>query len=318
MHLPIAGLVHVYTIAPAVLGGITGHVRGAQHLRGIVTGLVHRYHADTDADLETVFLVHEAEGPHGIQDILRHAARLVRAAITEQHAELISPQACQDIGFPDTFQQHTRQLAQQFIPGNVPAYVVHHLELVQVEVTECMFHALLLGAVQGQLQALLEFTPVVQAGEGVMCGLVGQLPGQHAGLAYVMKHHDGTEDGVVTSTYGRGRGADFHLDIIGTHQDDLVLQGHGTTLGQAEDDRVIHGLPRHLVIQLQDIQQWAATGLLQAPAGKFFRQWVEVLHTVLGIGGDDGIPDGMEGHLCLLLLLVQGGLGIAYPGQGLA
>jgi hypothetical protein len=68
------------------------------------------------------------------------------------------------------------------------AGVVHHFEVIQIQVAQRVADVAGLGGVHGLLQPPFEFTPIHQPGQGIVARLIGHLARQAAKLAGVVKH----------------------------------------------------------------------------------------------------------------------------------
>ena len=67
------------------------------------------------------------------------------------------------------------QLPEQFIARLMATGIVDNLELVQVDVAQCMLGCFIIGFYQGLGQPGLELAPVKQSGQVIVRGLVGKL-----------------------------------------------------------------------------------------------------------------------------------------------
>ncbi len=144
--------------------------------------------SDRNADLEDAFLPDEAEVADGLAQALGDALRGVGRAVAEQHAELVSAQARQDVGGADARLHDARHLLQQAVAGLVPAGVVDDLELVEVEVQQHVAQVLgLARRLQRLAEPELELATVDEPGEGVVRRLVGEGALQSPLLAHVVE-----------------------------------------------------------------------------------------------------------------------------------
>ena len=124
---------------------------------------------------------HELEARHGLEHVVRDLQRVVRAAVLQQHAELVAAEARHHVGQPHPRLQHLAELAQQLVAGHVAAGVVDHLEAVEVHEQHGVGRAGGVRQLERVLQPRLELAAVLQAGERIVARVVGQLLGEGVG-----------------------------------------------------------------------------------------------------------------------------------------
>ena len=121
---------------------------------------------DGHADVHHPVLPHEAEIPDGLSEVLGDPLRGLERAVLQEHAELVAAEARERIGSADTGLHHARELFQEAIAGLVPAGVVDHLELVEVEIEQHMAHAIATARGEQRLvEPRFELTTIDQSGE---------------------------------------------------------------------------------------------------------------------------------------------------------
>ncbi len=131
---------------------------------------------------------HETEPLHDLQKHVGEPLGGILGAILQQQTELVPSQPGHHGGGGQAVLEQHGKLAQQLVPGHVPAGVVDHLELIQIHIEERMAPRLGPRRLQKAGEASLEFPAVGQTGEGVMGGLPGELAGEGAGLGHVVEH----------------------------------------------------------------------------------------------------------------------------------
>ncbi len=179
----------------------------------------------------------EAEAGHRAPHGFGKALAVGRRALREQDAELVAAEARERIALAQLAAHDRRDLPDQLVTGGMPAGIVHHFELVQVQV-----HQRVRAAVGAHLrdrrgQAALELGPVDQSGQRVVAGLVGQPGGMFAFLADVVQHHDhadGLRRAVADQRHGglyRHR-ASAACDQQGCHARPALLQRQRDQIAQ--------------------------------------------------------------------------------------
>ncbi len=141
----------------------------------------------------------------GLADAVGHALRLLQRATFQQQAEFVAAQARDGVRGAHAGLQQAGDVAQQPVAGAVTAGVVHHLELVEVDVQQ---HVLALAALRGGhggFEPRIEFAPVDEPGERVVAGLVRQRALQAPLLGHVAEHDD-RADGRAFAIADRRRG----------------------------------------------------------------------------------------------------------------
>ena len=111
---------------------------------------------DAGADLELLVFPGEDELGNGLVEDAGDACRLLHGTVLDENSELVSPQPRDRVALPDAEGEGLRQSFQQGVSGHVSAGVVHHLELVQIQVAQSMGAAIPAGRFQESFQAALE------------------------------------------------------------------------------------------------------------------------------------------------------------------
>ena len=120
----------------------------------------------------------------------------------QQQSELVAAEPRERVVAAHPPLQHLRQLAQQFVAGDVAAGVVDDLELIQIEIAHGVARAGRLYRIERALQADLELAAVDQARERVVTGLVGELARQLVRLGDVGERAFVVDDLAVLVAYG--------------------------------------------------------------------------------------------------------------------
>src|SRR5690606_6799102 len=159
----------------------------AQYLAQAIADAIDGHQADTHAHRERAVLPGETELLGQAADAFGDRQRLLDAAVIEQDAKLVSAQASQQIAAAHAASKQRRQLAQQFIAGDMAAGVVDDLELIEIEIAQDAWISLVTARLQQQFETALEFGAVNQAGQGIMSSLIGQLAGEFPGCGHIPK-----------------------------------------------------------------------------------------------------------------------------------
>ncbi len=158
------------------LGPVHGEVGVAQHLLGALVSI--RSERDADARRGEHLVPADDEGlRQQLVNAHRHVGRIGDARhIGEQHGELVAPESRERVPGAQKLLQPVRDAHEQLVPGAVPEAVVHVLEAIQVE-EQHGEKPILVAAVlaQREIQSVEEQSPVGQAREAVVHGVVQQL-----------------------------------------------------------------------------------------------------------------------------------------------
>ena len=160
--------------APGLLGAVHGGVGMAhQQLR---VGTILRIQADADAAADAEVGRVARAGPHGLNRALERGEHLGRdrtgigivVETVEHDHKFIAAVARDGVGFTHTFPEPLCHHAQHFIAGAVPKVVIDRFEAIQINQQQPHPRRLALGARQRQREAVLQQTPVGQAGQGIV------------------------------------------------------------------------------------------------------------------------------------------------------
>ena len=83
-----------------------------------------------------------------LSQLIGNAQRVIRRAVLEEHAELVTPQAGERVALAQALEQHGADLAHELVAGGVTAGVIDDLELVQVEIHHRVVPAELCGTLE--------------------------------------------------------------------------------------------------------------------------------------------------------------------------
>src|SRR5215472_3173590 len=264
-----------------------------------------RHDADAGTEAEHPVLPGEAEVAHALAECLRGAHRLIEGAALEKNAELVTAQARERIPPADLRFEQRPDLAEERVAGAVTAGVVDDLELVDVEVAECVGRLARLGALQRPLEAALELAPVHEPGEQIVARVIGEPAVELARLAHIVEHQHPAGHVPRAIADRRGGALDIELVAIAPDEEHRPHRLDGANAADRHRQRILERLAGLLVEGAEDLLHRASHGVFQAPAGELFRHRVDVVDGGAGIGGDDAIADRLQRDLRALLLAEQ-------------
>ncbi len=102
---------------------------------------------------------------HRIAETLGDPHRVVGRAVLQQHAEFVAAKPSERVALAELALQQHADLAQQSVARRVAARVVDLLEAVEIEEEHRVTTVELRGACERAGEAMLELTPVREAGE---------------------------------------------------------------------------------------------------------------------------------------------------------
>src|SRR6266699_2242935 len=204
-QVAVFGVIQLHAVAALFLRHVAGRVGRAHHVGQRERAVLYVHQPDADADAEGTCLPHEMEVGDGLSQLLANAQRVVRRAVLEEHAELVAPQAGERIALAQALEQHGADLAHELVAGGVTAGVVDDLELVQIEIHDCVVPALFRRTFEREAQATLEFGAIYQAGQRVVTRLVGKLGDILAFAADIAHDQDHADDLAGAGPYRSGR-----------------------------------------------------------------------------------------------------------------
>lgn len=287
---------------PRILGHIAGTVGRLQQRAYAFALRIQLHHANAHPHAKALVLPDKAVAGQALLHLLGQTQGLGQRLLGQHHAEFVAAQAAQVVLRTQHLQKQLGHLAQQRVARAVATGVVHHLELVQVQVTQHVGLGLLAGAGKTLGQRGFKGAAVAQPGQLVVRGLKRHFAAQTALLGHIPKDQHRPLHHSFRIADGGHRRLDQHA---------------APRMGQAQL-RVTLGLPRchgaghHIQVgrQLATVQR--KYGLVGPPDGRHqrgprqgFGHRVDIEQQTLGVGGDDGIADGMQGDLQALFLLVQ-------------
>ena len=222
-------------------------------------------------------------------------------AVLQQHAELVAAEARERVALAQALLQDDADLPHELVAGRVAARVVHHLELVEVEIHHRMMPAGLARARERQSQAMLELPPVDESGQRVVARLVGELRGELALAPDIVEHQHDTGDRSRAVADRRSRLVDRDLNPVAPQQHDVGGRAHGRVLAQHARDRVGDGPARRFIEHRADGRQRQAARLAQLPSGQRLGHRIQVLDAPVDVGRDHRIGDRLQRDLRALL-----------------
>ena len=125
-------------------------------------------------------------------------------------------------------------------------------------------------------------------------------------LGDIAEHQHGADHLPVAVANRRATVGDGALAAIACNQHGVVGQALYRAMRQGFHDRDRGGLAGFLVDDVENLVHRAADGFRLRPAGELFGNGIQERHPRLGIGGDHGIADGVEGDGELFLAVLQG------------
>ena len=147
-QLLVRGTVELHAVAPCLLGRVAGGVGCAERLRQrLERGWNHRY-ADAGAEAERVPFPGEPVSAQGLQQLARDAHGDGLGTVLDQQPELVAAQPGERVLAPEMSLQQIGNLPQQIIAGSMPAGVVDDLELIEVDIAQCVLGGIDTGALQ--------------------------------------------------------------------------------------------------------------------------------------------------------------------------
>ncbi len=201
----IARRVDGHAARALLLGHITGRVGGRQQLFQRAALARNLDQSDRDPDVENLVLPDKPVVTHRPAHIIRNLPRLLQRTADQQHPELVAAEARHGIAVTHRIAQHLRHFPQHAVAGEMAAGVIHHLEAVEIEITQHVLAVAAVAAVDGLFQAAFEFAAIHQAGERIVRRLVRHLARQAAQLGHVVQQHDRANQllGVIADRRGR-------------------------------------------------------------------------------------------------------------------
>jgi hypothetical protein len=121
-------------------------------------------------------------------DLLCEALSRFDSAVFDDQAKFISTQAGEYIALLDMSSDHADDLLEQPVSRRVPTRIVDQLELVQIDIHQSIFRRAFMGGNQRQLQSTLEFVPVDETCQGIVCRTVCHFATQATLLRDVAKY----------------------------------------------------------------------------------------------------------------------------------
>jgi len=198
-------LVHVDAITAMVFGHITGRVGGTQDVHDAAAVGGNRHDTETRADLEDLVF----PGERNFFTTSRSISAVSLASSIGQCSSSMPnsspPRRARVSVSAHARLQVCRQLLEQFIAGDMPAGVVHDLELVEIQIAERVLGVAAARALDRLFQPDLKLAAVDKAGQPDQAGLPGHLPRHIAQGGDIVQHQHRTDHciGVVTDRRGR-------------------------------------------------------------------------------------------------------------------
>ena len=126
-------LIDLHLVETLFLGRLAGQVQGAENLLDAVAGVAHGHDADAQAGLDALALPDEADLPGSLAELVRHPQALLRRAVAEQDAEVVTAQAGHPVAvshllldqFADMRDQRVASLAAQGVVDHRHPFDIH-------------------------------------------------------------------------------------------------------------------------------------------------------------------------------------------------
>jgi len=233
------------------------------------------------------------------------------AAKQAESAACRAAQPRQQIAGPHGIAEQACDLLQQLVAGGMAAGVVDDLELVEVDVHECVHGLAVRGVRQGLAQPGLELLAVVQAGQRIVRGTEAHLDAESALLGDVMEHQHGAQQRAVGIADRRSGILDAVFAAIPRQQQGLGREPDHAALEEAGHDRIPRRLAGLLVHDPEHLGRGQPLRLVARPAGQALRHGIQPGHMALDVGGDHRVTDRLQGDLQQFAFSPQVGLGEA-------
>ena len=228
--LVVLARVQVDAVAALRLGHVAGQIGLGQDVVRRLGMVVDQGHADGAGDVERLAAVEELEVLEQAAQVLRRRHRLRAVHVVEQHRELVAAEAGQQVALADVALEQPGAFLEELVPGGVAEGVVDVLELVQVDVEQGAVGAAARHARDDPVEFLVEVLAVVQPGEGVVLGLVGEL----------------LLDGLLLRDVAGGAADAAHRPVVVEDGPGVEADVVGPPLGIQVHGLVVHQLaPRH-------------------------------------------------------------------------
>jgi hypothetical protein len=122
----------------------------------------------------------------------------------QQDAELVAAESRQGVARAHPLPEDAAQLAKKLVPSEMATGVIHPLEAIQVKEAEHVLHPLIAGRRERPGETTLELRAIHEPGEGVVGGLMSQLPSDETVLGHVagQKCHPGDDARRVVNRCG--------------------------------------------------------------------------------------------------------------------
>ena len=244
--LVVFGVVNLNPVAAFFLGHEAGRVGCAHDIRDVHVTVFHVHQADAHADIECARSPHELEIHHRLAQFVGDPQGMVARAVFQQSPELVAAKSGQRVALAQAALQDGADLAHQLVASSMAAGIVHHLELVEVQIHQRVMALQLGGTFQRQTETMLELGAIDQAGQRIMARLIGK-PGRVLPLfAHVMQNHHHADEFSRAVANRRRRVHNRNFDAIVAHQQHRRRHLHRALVAQHHLDGVFRGFPRRL------------------------------------------------------------------------
>src|SRR5204863_7590624 len=92
----VFGVIHLHPVAALLLGHVAGRIGCAHHVTQRERAVLQVHQPDADTGSEGTGLPGEMNVRNGLSQLVGNAHRMIRRAVLEEHAELVTPQRSEE------------------------------------------------------------------------------------------------------------------------------------------------------------------------------------------------------------------------------
>ena len=247
-QLAVVRAVDLHAVAALLLRHVAGGVGRTHDFGQRVEPAAEIDEADARPDAERPVVPDEVEFDDRLAQLVGDAERVFLRAVLEEHAELVATEAGERVALAQQLLEQHAHLPHELVASGVAARVVHDLELVEVEVQHGVMPAVVVRALDRDLEAALELAAVDEAGQRIVARVVRELRGVLAFLADVVEHRHDAGDLAVAVADRRCGFVDSDFAAVVADQQDL----RGFLDGAAFAEDAAHEIRRDLAGRLVD------------------------------------------------------------------
>ena len=206
--LRVGGIELVDAAATGLLGRVAGRVGGPEETRHRRIRRRHPDQPDARSHNEHLAVPGEAEGGHGLADIIRDRARCAQWAILEQDREFVTTDPRHRVMLAHLVTQQPADLLQQRIASDVATGVIDQLEIVEIDIEQRMLRAIDGDRIKCALQPHFKFAAIDEVCQIIVRGLIAEPIGHDVVRRNILDLHDGAHYAVSRRRYRRCRDHD--------------------------------------------------------------------------------------------------------------